>query len=116
MSFNGFNTCFTHLPKPILSSVLIGNIARGKPTKQSSTGFGGVPSRAVDGNKNNQWGGRSCTHTNKDRKPWWRVDLKMEEQVKKVKLTNRGDCCWGRLRAIDIMVGNVDDNPMANRR
>ncbi|XP_065051247.1 uncharacterized protein LOC135680930 isoform X2 [Rhopilema esculentum] len=93
---------------------LTGNIARGKPTKQSSTGFGGVASRAVDGNRNSQWGGRSCTHTNRDRKPWWRVDLGSQQQVYKVRLTTRGDCCWNRLRQIEIKVGNVDNNPNAN--
>ena len=91
-----------------------GNIARGKPTRQSSTGFGGVPQRAVDGNKNSNWNGKSCTHTNKQAKPWWRVDLQSIQQVAKVGLTNRADCCANRLRQIDIKVGNVDGNPDAN--
>ena len=91
-----------------------GNIARGKPTKQISTAHGGVSSRAVDGNKNSQWGGRSCTHTNRDKKPWWRVDLASIQKVKKVQLTNRGDCCETRLRQIEIKVGKVDNNPDAN--
>ena len=96
------------------SFFLTGNVARGKPTKQSSTGFGGVPSRAVDGNKNTQWGGRSCTHTNRQAKPWWRVDLQSNVAVKKVVVTNRGDCCWTRLRQVEIRVGNTDNNPAAN--
>ncbi len=94
--------------------MLIGNIAKGKATKQSSTGFGGASARAVDGNKNSQWNGKSCTHTNKDKKPWWRVDLRSVQKIYKVRLTNRGDCCWTRLRQIEIRVGNVDNNPNAN--
>ena len=93
---------------------LLGNVARGRPTRQSSTGFGGSSSRGVDGNRNSQWGGGSCTHTNKDNRPWWRVDLGGVQQVKKVQLTNRADCCWGRLRQVEIKVGNADGNPNAN--
>ena len=88
----------------------IANAARGKPTKQSSTGFGGASSRAVDGNKNPSWGGGSCTHTNRQSRPWWRVDLQSTHKVSSVALTNRKDCCWGRLRAIEIKVTR-SDNP-----
>ena len=91
-----------------------GNIARGKSTRQSSTAAGGSSSRAVDGNKNSQWNERSCTHTNRQRGAWWRVDLGGSYQVGKVKLTNRGDCCWDRLSNFDIRVGNVDNNPDRN--
>ena len=46
------------------------NLALRKRTWQSSctTGcWGGVPGRAVDGNTNTKWNGRSCTHTKRDR-------------------------------------------------
>ena len=91
----------------------LANVARGKPTRQSSTGFGGVPQRAVDGNKNPNWGGGSCTHTNRQSRPWWRVDLGTTHRVYRVSLTNRQDCCWTRLRAIEIKVTN-GDNPNEN--
>ena len=77
-------------------------------------GYGGKASRGVDGNRNSQWGGGSCTHTKKQNKPWWRVDLGSPQNIKKVSLTNRGDCCQNRLRRIQIRVGNVDNNPTAN--
>ena len=104
------------LKKHLLHTInyFLGNIARGRGTKQSSTGFGGASSRAVDGNRNSHWNGRSCTHTNKQNWPWWRVDLGSAQLVAKVRLTNRGDCCWNRLRSIDIRVGNADNNPRAN--
>ena len=85
------------------------NVARGKPTKQSSTGHGGVPRRAVDGSKNPLWVGASCTHTNKQDRPWWRVDLGSKHKVFSVSLTNRKDCCSNRLREIEIKVTNYDD-------
>ena len=90
------------------------NIAQGKPTRQSSTAFGGFPSRAVDGDRNTDWGGSSCTHTNQQFGPWWRVDLQKIYDVGEVKITNRGDCCSNRLRQIEVRVGFVDYNPAAN--
>ena len=92
----------------------LGNLARGKNTKQSSTGYGGDSKRAVDGNKNNRYGGRSCTHTNRQTRAWWRVDLGSIQKVGNVKITNRGDCCDDRLKNFDIRVGNTDNNPRAN--
>ena len=91
-----------------------GNLAKRKPTRQSTTAHGGVSARAVDGNRNTQWNGRSCTHTSRQSRPWWRVDLQSIQNVKKVRLTNRGDCCFNRLRQIEIRVGMRDNNPGAN--
>ena len=65
-------------------------MAAGKPTSQSSTGHGGSSSRAVDGNDDTSWGSSSCTHTNSESNPWWRVDLEQELAVETVTLTNRG--------------------------
>ena len=101
------------LSMAILNGHFSGNIARGKPTMQSSDGFGGVSSRAVDGNANPKWSGRSCTHTQRNRQPWWRVDLQMMYPIAKVKITNR-DSSWRRLRNFEVRVGNVDQNPSAN--
>lgn len=91
-----------------------GNVARGKPSKQSSTAYGGAPSRAVDGNKNSNWEGSSCTHTKRQKHPWWRVDLQAIHNVNKVKITNRGDCCSNRLRRLEVRVGMTDNKPAAN--
>ena len=91
-----------------------GNIARGKNTRQSSTGWGGSSSRAVDGNRNSRYGGHSCTHTHSQHNAWWRVDLGADYKVGMIKVTNRGDCCGNRLSNFDIRVGNRDGNPEAN--
>ena len=92
-----------------------GNLARGKPTAQSSQYGDGASSRAVDGGKNTNWNGRSCTHTQRQMYPWWRVDLRRIYTVGKVQLTNRGDAAWNRLRNFEIRVGNTDRTPKANR-
>lgn len=95
-------------------SNISGNLAKGKDTKQSSTGFGGDSKRAVDGNKNTKWNGKSCTHTKRQRQAWWRVDLASTQKVGRVKVTNRGDCCDDRLKNFDIRVGNTDKKPKGN--
>jgi len=79
-----------------------------KSTKQSSTHTGGVSSRAVDGNRNSNYSHLSCTKTNRDQNPWWRVDLGGRHVVGNVKVTNRGDCCSSRLRNVEVRVGDVD--------
>ncbi len=92
-----------------------GNIAKGKPAIQSTNYPGGAARHAVDGNKNPNWSGKSCTHTQKQANPWWRVDLRRYYTVGKVQLTNRGDCCANRLRNFEIRVGNRDRDPKRNR-
>jgi hypothetical protein len=69
------------------------NVAKGKPTYQSSEGWGGKPDRAVDGNRAAPWAGASCTHTQSDVNAWWGVDLERFTAVKRVEITNRQDCC-----------------------
>lgn len=67
------------------------NVApQGKAT-QSSVGAGGVPERAIDGNKDSDWGKNGQTHTNGggEDNPWWEVDLGKEVQIDEVKITNR---------------------------
>ena len=73
--------------------LVLGNIARGKPAFQKDMGWGGLPARGVDGNRNGQWGGASCTHTNIHSQAWWAVDLGKEMSVTRVSISNRADCC-----------------------
>lgn len=68
---------------------LLGNIAFGHPTFQSSTSHGAVSSRAVDGDKNTAFSAGSCTHTLEEDNPWWSVDLLQHHLVGEVHLTNR---------------------------
>jgi len=89
------------------------NLARGRPTKQSSTSKNGNSSRAVDGNADSQYSGLSCTHTKMEVGAWWRVDLGHEKNVGKIIVVNRADCCAERLQNFEVRVGNVD-SPKAN--
>ena len=97
-----------------LVTCITGNAAKRKPAAQSSTCCGGVPSRGNDGNANPSWGGRSCTATQRQGRPWWRVDLQRVTTVGKVKITNRNDCCWNRLRNVQVRVGNSAAGPDRN--
>ena len=63
-------------------------MSAGKPTSQSSTDHGGSAARAVDGNTATNGG--SCTHTNKQSNPFWRVDLEQKVTISTVKVVNRG--------------------------
>ncbi|XP_074539367.1 uncharacterized protein LOC141800603 [Halichoeres trimaculatus] len=93
------------------------NIARGRTVAQSSIGFGGSPQRAVDGNRASDWLKGSCTHTNNDKRPWWRLDLEKRYKINTVTITNRRDCCSNRLNGAEIRIGDsLDDNGNANPR
>lgn len=68
------------------------NIAKGGKATQSSTGFGGPPELAVDGNTNGDYNvAKSTTHTNQENNPWWEVELTEEAVIEKVVLWNRSD-------------------------
>ena len=86
------------------------NVAKGKRATQSSLGSGGVPERAVDGNTNHDWGGRSITHTNEGEKKkpqWWEVDLGTSVSVDKIVLYNRKDFSH---RSDGVQVFLLDEN------
>jgi cysteine-rich repeat protein len=84
------------------------NVARGKATTQSSTAHGGVSSRAVDGGTETYWSGGSCTHTNNEVGPWWRVDVATGTNVSSVKIWNRHEA-GSRINGVQIRVGDNTD-------
>ncbi|XP_026226609.1 fucolectin-3-like [Anabas testudineus] len=70
---------------------------------------------AIDGNRVADFGAGSCTHTEEQNKPWWRVDLLESYIITSVTVTNRGDCCGERLNGLQIHVGNsVQDDGLRN--
>nr|XP_056710576.1 fucolectin-like [Euleptes europaea] len=87
------------------------NLARGRPTSQSSTypvasGIVGLSSNAVDGNCDGQWSSGSCSHTCGDLNAWWSVDLGREYAISLVVVKNREDFCGKRMRGATIHVGD----------
>ncbi|XP_078691944.1 uncharacterized protein LOC144922175 [Branchiostoma floridae x Branchiostoma belcheri] len=90
------------------------NIARGRSAQQSSQLYGKSAERAVDGNLDGDYYGNSCTHTDMDHQPWWRLDLGASKCVDRVVVTNRMDCCSDRLDGFKVYVGDdpsVSANP-----
>ncbi|XP_063680171.1 uncharacterized protein LOC134815562 [Bolinopsis microptera] len=76
------------------------NVARNKPTNQSSTAHGGESKRAVDGYMAEgavSWNGQSCTHTNRAALEYWEVDLEHEYHIDHIKILGRSDCCRERM-------------------
>jgi hypothetical protein len=84
------------------------NIAAGKSATQYATDFGGVPSRAVDGNTDGVYNNGSVTHTNAVVQPWWQVDLGALSTIDTIRLWNRTDCCTDRLSNATVLVSSTD--------
>ena len=80
------------------------NLASGKglPTSQTSVGWSGAASRAVDGKSNGVWSQATCTHSANAGKNHWQVDLLDEKSVSKVVIHNRRDCCQDRIDGAQV--------------
>ncbi|XP_034089821.1 fucolectin-5-like [Gymnodraco acuticeps] len=88
------------------------NVAlRGKATQSDryKNVFGSAFS-AIDGNRDNHFHSGSCSHTDAESNPWWRVDLLEPYVVTSVIISNRLDCCSERLDGAQIHIGNSLDN------
>ncbi|XP_072550442.1 uncharacterized protein [Salminus brasiliensis] len=86
------------------------NIAVGAKAVQSSTYDSGHAQNAVDGNSNADYKKGSCSHTNYETNPWWRVELPGVYNVTSVTIINRGDCCGHRIIGAEIRIGNSLEN------
>ncbi|XP_067217482.1 uncharacterized protein [Chanodichthys erythropterus] len=86
------------------------NLALGATAVQSSTYDGLAAQNAVDGNRNSIRSHGSCTHTNGDKDPWWRVDLLEVYKITRVSITNRGDGYAERINGAQIRIGNSLEN------
>ena len=89
-------------------------VSEGRPTTQSSSrvGPGGnVPSKAVDGDSNGEWGGGTCTHTldNTDGGEWWQVDLGSSMPINHIDIFHRTDCCQERAVGARVIVSVSTD-------
>lgn len=84
----------------------IQNIAPSGTATQGDTDFGGVASRAIDGDTDGDFNNGSVTHTTNDSSNnWWLLDLGEEkDDLISVVLHNRTDCCEGRLNDFTLQV------------
>jgi uncharacterized protein (TIGR02145 family) len=96
-------------PQPVLT-----NIALNKPVTQSSTQYGGVPERAVDGNTSGDWDNGSVTHTYYNENAWWEVDLGGIYNINTIELWNRtNSCCKDRLSDFHVF---ASDQPFESKQ
>ncbi|XP_053535197.1 fucolectin isoform X2 [Ictalurus punctatus] len=83
------------------------NVALGGVATQSSVLDNYYPAYfAIDGNRASDVNSYSCSHTNFENNPWWRVDLLAVYDISSVIVTNRGDCCSERINGAEIHIGN----------
>uniref|UniRef100_A0A4W5LMG2 Fucolectin tachylectin-4 pentraxin-1 domain-containing protein n=1 Tax=Hucho hucho TaxID=62062 RepID=A0A4W5LMG2_9TELE len=93
------------------------NVALKGVATQSSLYGDGQAHNAIDGNRESNYHKRSCTHTEQDTNPWWRVDLLDVYRVTAVTITNRGDVVPERLDGAEIRIGNsLENNGINNPR
>jgi len=109
----------TFIAGPFVSQGYSGeiNLALGKKASQSSMGYGGDPQRAVDGKTDGNYFANSVTHTNNRPQEWWQVDLGSIQEIDKIRVWNRTDCCGERLSRFYVLVSerpfrstNLHDN------
>ncbi len=90
------------------------NVALQGTASQSSTGWSGVASRAIDGNTDGNYNNGSVTSTAVNTAyQWWIVDLGSVQPISKIDIFNRTDCCSNRLDNTWVMLGDADFNPVA---
>ena len=95
----------------------IENVAlRGKATQSDrAKDIFGSAYNAIDGNLDSHLAAGSCSHSDSQTNPWWRVDLLDTYVVTSIIITNRGDCCAERINGAEIHVGNsLRDNGAGN--
>nr|BAK38714.1 F-type lectin [Oplegnathus fasciatus] len=81
---------------------------QGKATQSSLFSFG-IAYNAIDGNRGSNWEDGSCSHTNNNINPWWRLDLRKTHKVFSVKITNT-DADADRLNGAEIRIGDSLEN------
>uniref|UniRef100_A0A671P4T6 Fucolectin tachylectin-4 pentraxin-1 domain-containing protein n=1 Tax=Sinocyclocheilus anshuiensis TaxID=1608454 RepID=A0A671P4T6_9TELE len=86
------------------------NLATGRNVAQSSTYGTWFAEHAIDFGPGLTELWSSCSSTDIQTNPWWRVDLSSVYRVSRVVITNRLDCCPERINGAEIHIGNSLEN------
>ncbi|XP_046557693.1 fucolectin-1-like [Haliotis rubra] len=90
---------------------IVNNLALNKPTSSSTSAH--LKGRAIDGNRDSTFLNHSCFQSQDgDMQPYWMVDLQSDFVLEYLTITNRGDCCGGRMHNLKIEV--FTDDPVQN--
>ena len=92
------------------------NLAFRKKATQSSTAYGGVASRAVDGITDGVYASRSVTHTQKDKYPWREIDLGGLYRLNSVIIYNRVEAIHRLSGAIVAMSPTISGHRLMSAR
>ncbi|WP_019415189.1 PxKF domain-containing protein [Paenisporosarcina sp. TG20] len=94
---------------PVMAQEATTNVSLNKGTTQSSTAYehDGYSERAVDGNTDGYYWHNSVTHTEVETNPWWEVDLGKTQDINKINIWNRTDCCQERLNNFYVFVSDT---------
>ena len=76
-------------------------------TQSSNYSIKHLASTAIDGNTNGFWNYNSVASTNNRSQPWWQLDLGKKDEITKVRLWNRTDCCANRLSNFYVLVSDT---------
>lgn len=92
------------------------NVAPAGKASQSSVGAGGVPERAIDGNKDADFnkGGQTHTAEGRDPAPWWELDLGTAQAIDSVQIWNRAGFA-GRLKGFRLELLDAERKPVYAR-
>ena len=105
MEYFSFVSCFGHF---------LLDLALNQPAEQVSTAWGGVASRAVDGDTrlSTNWFSNTCMHTGWEKDAWWRVDLGAPFPVAEVVIVNRNctlaEKCAAFMDSFQIKIGKAN--------
>uniref|UniRef100_UPI003AB044D9 uncharacterized protein n=1 Tax=Centroberyx gerrardi TaxID=166262 RepID=UPI003AB044D9 len=102
----------------IFSGILLPNVAlRGKAVQSSTRDSAlGAADNAIDGKRYPDVQSGSCSITNEESSPWWRVDLQHVYHITAVMITNRNGNP-NRLDGGEIRIGNsLENNGNSNSR
>ncbi|XP_039678937.1 uncharacterized protein LOC120573323 isoform X2 [Perca fluviatilis] len=87
------------------------NMALGGVAAQSSLYFPWtLPSTVIDGNTDSNYFDGSCSSTQWQKNPWWRVDMLAPYDILSVEVTRRTDCCIYDLNGAEVRIGNSLEN------
>ncbi|XP_060905842.1 fucolectin-1-like [Labrus mixtus] len=87
------------------------NLALKGKASQSSLYTEGNAYFSIDGNNDNDRAHGSCSHTDTNFAPWWRLDLLKTHKVDSVKITNRQDLrFYQRLNGAELRIGDSLEN------
>ncbi len=76
-------------------------------TQSSNYSIKHLASTAIDGNTNGFWNYNSVASTKNRSQPWWQLDLGKKDEITKVRLWNRTDCCANRLSNFYVLVSDT---------